>query len=202
MPHHTAIHMNNKLFLFMLILLALLLFAGSLFILGWKASLLPHVQPTPVPIRTTTILHSPPPLPLNQPKMSLTLEPAEATFHTGQSFLATVFIDTETQTSGVDLFLRFDPENMQLDDMTPGSFFSNPMIISKMKRLDDKAIFYSLASTTKATGKGTLAKLTFLAKNATQNATISIDPRTLIAIKGAIGINLPSQIVGTYTILK
>lgn len=153
---------KSQFFLFFLLLTILLIFlTGLVFLNTGKKTLKQAANITQVPTQKYVI-------PVNkQTSLSLSQPPAVQTF-VGNTIQIPIIISTSPATgeagnnslSAVQLSLNFDPKILQITQLTPGDFFSNPTVL--LKNIDNQKgkISYALGSLKPQSGEKTLAILT------------------------------------------
>ncbi len=153
---------KSQFFLFFLLLTILLIFlTGLVFLNTGKKTLQQAANTTQVPTQKYVI-------PVNkQTSLSLSQPPAIQTF-VGNTIQVPIIISTSPATgdggnnslSAVQLSLSFDPKILQITQLTPGNFFSNPTVL--LKNIDNQKgkINYALGSLKPQSGEKTLAILT------------------------------------------
>ncbi len=134
--------------------------------------------PTPTPNAQTALSFSPNPLIIASPSGTLNLS-----------------IDTgANNVNAVQLELSYDPTNLPIVNILPGTFFENP--ITLLKNIDAKngKITFVLATppTGKAqSGKGTVATITFTTQIPSgQKTTFTFTPKTLVTAE-----NIPTSVL-------
>jgi len=99
-----------------------------------------------------------------------------------------VKIDTGTnRVTGVQLELAYDPEILTNVDITPGTFFENPVTLIKDINTEDGRISFALAVSPAQGGiygAGTVAVLTFRTASDSGQTRIEFLPKTLVSGEG------------------
>ncbi len=160
------------------ITLQTILFAALLFII---ASMIFIYTPLPaiVSLREDILMR----IPMMQPKVVLQLE-AQQNVNQGKPFSVLVKGTSQLEINGLDLYLQFDSKSLELVDIQPGSYFINPIVVSKARKLKDNAYLFSVASVTKDRKSNVFAIATFKPKVRGLQSWVILDTRTLIALKG------------------
>jgi hypothetical protein len=136
------------------------------------------------------------------PEVSLNLDPEEKAVYQGEALTVNIIIQSEKELVGIDLYLAYDPQVLEIIKIAPGDFLTNPQELSQEINAAEGKIFYALTTLTPKVGQGTLASLTFKGKLGGQQSLIQIDEKTRVAIQEEeeIVLNLPKP--GEYSILK
>ncbi len=126
--------------------------------------------------------------PLVYPQVMLRLSPSPLVI-ASQSGTLTVGIDSgSNKVTAVQIELSYDKTVITNIDVTPGTFFANPLTLLKNIDTNLGRISYVLATTPggkAVTGKGTVATLTFTTNLVTGGKTaITFTPKTLVTAEG------------------
>lgn len=136
----------------------------------------------------------------NNRAITLSFSPETSTIKRGQTFSVTVLARTDRTILATDLYLRYNPQAVNIIKITPGTYFENPTIL--YNKIDEAkgTITYSLGAV-KPTGTGkSLIVITFRAKNTSGQNTLTFEPNTLISTKESDKETISITKPGTYTI--
>lgn len=137
-------------------------------------------SPSPSPTNSTTI---------TTPDTTLSLASSQTTVRAGTEFQTAVNINTGTnRIVGAELRIKFDPTRLQAQSITPASFIPNGEIAQRVINNDQGLISFTLLLPPQGTpvrGQGTLANITFKAKNG-GTTNVTWEPSTII---GAVEAN-------------
>lgn len=177
--------MKKKILITSIFLIFVSLFMILLLLVGGEVKKSPRLKESPLPspvfqkptisLRATT---------------SLSLSPKESIKYLNDVFQMEILIDTgKNVVSGVELYLFFDPEKLEVENVEPGNFFENPNILLNETDQEEGAISFALGTFSPKSGVGSLATLTFRAIGVTpetQPTTISFMETTKVAEVGEI----------------
>lgn len=183
--------MSKKTYFLVLILVVIATY------LAYSAAFRPASQKTPtspptqvtIPVYQATLAFSPSPL-----IISPTLIQSPGSLD--------VVIDTGSKkATAVQLELSYDPKVLTNIELSPGTFFDNPIELIKTIDADNGRISYAVAISPNGTekqGKGTVATIKFVANTQVAKATqISFLPKTLVTAQGVSTSILKSSSAGS-----
>lgn len=134
------------------------------------------------------------------PTTTLTLQTTNARPRVGEDVVINVMIDTgSNQVITSDVYLGYDPQKLEVVDITPGTFFLNPNTAGKVLDNTNGRVgitVYLPVQTTPQIGSGTLATILFRAKSA-GIATVEMTNETIV---GAIGEGGTNVLAGTVPV--
>ena len=118
-----------------------------------------------------------------QPATTLSLVTNNPTPNVGDNFAVSISIDTgENQVVGTQFYISYDSSRVKVNEVSPGTFFTNPTIyqstIDEQNGLITYILYLPLGSQA-AQGQGTVAAIDFEALDA-GSTTISFDSRTTV----------------------
>lgn len=159
---------------FLIVILGFVLFNQ-----GTQFLTLPQAEKTVIPSR---------PSPTTTPDFafsSLILNPVSSTQILGKPFVLEVMLDSaQNQVTGAEVYLRFDPQKLAVEKITPGNFWGKPNILLEKTDSQNGLISYAIGGLTAKNGKNVLFKLTLKPLSLTDSQTptlISFNPQTKIA---------------------
>lgn len=119
---------------------------------------------------------------------SLSFSPKPYNLASASGSLAITVATGSNKVTAAQLEISYDPTKLSNIALTPGTFFTNPLVL--LQNIDKKAgkIFYAIAIQPTAqakSGTGTLATLTFTSNlTAGQQTNIQFLPKTLVTAEG------------------
>lgn len=117
-----------------------------------------------------------------QAKTSLQLSPAETSQPPGQIFDLELKIEAEETVVAADLVIVFNPQEINLVKVTPGSFLPTPQVLINTLAEDTGEAYFSLFGYPGAKGSGQLIKIQArILKENLQDSIIKISEKTLLA---------------------
>lgn len=134
--------------------------------------------------------------------VTLSLNPSELTAYVGKEFTVNVLTQSEKKLVGVDLYLSYDPQVLEVSEIKPGDFFASAQELSKNINYASGEVFYALAGLTPKAGNGVLASFTLKGKLGNREGLITIDKKTQVAIQEEEKVTLKLPEVGKYNILE
>jgi hypothetical protein len=172
-----------------------------------SGEVIPTAGPTPTPGPTSAFTPTPTSGVVQPADTTLSISPATLSVNLDNAFQLSTNINTGiNEVVGVDLTVNFDKNRLEVTNIVPGGFFSNPT--ESIKTIDNTngVIKYSLhiaPGTAAKKGTGTLAVISFRAKGE-GNAAVTIPTSTTIV--GAVNTGaknaLKSTTGGTVSITK
>jgi hypothetical protein len=145
------------------------------------------------------------PVPTAQPseeKVILQLDPSNLTLEKEKELKIKVIITSKLPVIGADLVLKFDPQVLELKNITPGKFFESPLEIQKLIEQQKGEGFYAIGSFSPQKGEDHLATFIFQIKTSSPTTTqIFLDKQTEVAVKGKKEIKTNLPISGKYKII-
>jgi len=135
------------------------------------------------------------------PKLFLSFDPKEKTVYQGESFTVNVLAESERKLLAADLFITFNPQALELENIKPGGFFASAKEFSQKIDLVKGEVFYALGSLEPAEEEGVLVSLTFKAKTGDQQGSIWIGKKTLVSAKEDQRVDIQLPDAGKYLIL-
>lgn len=124
----------------------------------------------------------------------LSLTPQSIKKQGGSTFSLEIKIKTEEKILGADIDLVFNPELLEILQITPAGFFPNPQILVNKINSQDGLINFSIFSYPPQQKEGTIATLTIKVKNnAAQSTQIKFQPSTALATVGIKKINFQTN---------
>lgn len=123
------------------------------------------------------------------PATTLSLYPATVTKEINQTFILEVKIDTgENQTTAAELHLNFDPNKLEGQSISVGTFLPVVLVTGNINQATGKAsITLGSQPAEPKRGQGTLAFITFKTKAVPGTTQVSFDPTTQVAGVGEAG---------------
>lgn len=134
--------------------------------------------------------------------VTLSLDPSELTSYVSKEFTVNILAQSEKKLVGIDLYLSYDPQVLEIGKIKPGDFFTNAQELSRNINPASGEVFYALAGLTPKTGKGIIASFTFKGKLGDRESSIFIDKKTQVAIQEEEKVTLELPEAGKYTILE
>lgn len=174
--------------------------ASVLVVLALSPKQQPSARTTATPTGSTVS-------PTEYPKESvLTLSPNPVVLQLGTAVPSTVNVELATgsnDATAVQLEITYDPKMISVSDITPGTFFDNPLELIKDIKQQDGRITYALGIQPTANGKkgtGTVAKLSVTPlAGATGQTMITLLPKTLVTASG-VPTSVLKDAVGTSVV--
>lgn len=132
----------------------------------------------------------------------LSLSPNAGTYTKDQTFDVKIFLNTDDKpVVGVDVSLTFDSEKLQVQSVTPGTFFQEGQIVFKNEVKENK-ILLSLGSFAPVAGGGIYGTISFLATKV-GDVQVEFDPTPHCkVVEQGGGDILGNTINGSYTITE
>lgn len=145
-------------------------------------------RPTPAPVASSTLTLSPNPLTLSSQSGSVNVD-----LNSGVN-----------RVTGVQLELQYDPNVLTNVDVNPGTFFDNPLVLSKNIDTEKGLISYMIAiqpiNGSPKKGTGTVATIIFNAQGAPgQTSEIKFREKTAVSAFTDTGAAIPSSVLKTDT---
>ena len=155
----------------LLLLIVVILAVTGLFLIFYpKLQIVTPPSSSPAVPGVTQNLPTPQPRILTTGEVNLTLAVSTQNIKVGQPFLLEVKIDPGAfSVSGVEAHLFYNPQILTITKIEPAGYFKNPEILIENNDQLRGSLDYAIASRNKATGTGTVFKITALAKAATNN---------------------------------
>ncbi|MBL7159232.1 hypothetical protein ISS85_02055 [Candidatus Microgenomates bacterium] len=131
----------------------------------------------------------------------LSLSPETGSYIMGEEFNVDILLNTDNKpVVAVDISLTFDPTKLQVQSVTPGSFFQDQIVFKN--EIGDGKILLSLGSFTPFTGSGIYGTISFLALEVGDTQMVFDEtPHTKVAQQGG-GDVLGETTSGSYTITE
>lgn len=186
--------MNKKLIPVLMVILGSIL---ALFCVGWSLS-----GKWSLPEKVALLEMAPLSKKEVSPKLVLSFDPKEKTVYQGEVFMVNILAESEEKLLAVDLFIAFDPQALELENIKPGGFFASAKEFSQKIDPVEGEVFYALGSLEPAEGEGILASLTFKAKTESRQGSIWIGEKTLISAKEDQKVDIQLPDAGKYPILE
>lgn len=120
-----------------------------------------------------------------KPQVTLSVQPQVSNLKSGEEVSVAVLAHSPEGVLAIDLDLNFDPQTLSIKKITPGDFFTEPMVFYEKTDTKKGTILYSLGSLKPSNNQGIIANITFRVKSATGGPLISFGSRTLASVKGA-----------------
>lgn len=122
----------------------------------------------------------------SQPQVTLSVQPQRGNLKAGEEVNVAVLANSPNGVLAIDLDLSFNPKILSIKKITPGNFFTEPMVFYQKTDLKKGTILYSLGSLKPSNNQETLINITFMVKkDGVTNQLVSFGPKTLAAVKGA-----------------
>lgn len=136
------------------------------------------------------------------PDIILTFNPQEATLNLGEDFTIDLALKSEKKIAAADFFLSYDHQALNLKEVKPGNFFSNPKELSKEINEFSGRIFYALGSFVPTNGEGAIVSLTFKGKAAKKEAWILLKSNSQFVSQEGERVNFKLPKTGKYSLLE